>query len=74
MAETIEAMFDGHVFRPIQLVNLKANTQVKMTVGPIPAIGAKPTSFLQTAKKLNIDGPPDWSAKVDDYLYAKEVK
>ena len=27
--------------------------------------GAKPTSFLKTARNMNLDGPPDWSARPD---------
>jgi hypothetical protein len=29
-------------------------------------------SFLQTARSLNLDGPPDWSANVERYLYSDE--
>lgn len=25
-------------------------------------------SFLEVARSLNLDGPPDWSSRVDDYL------
>jgi hypothetical protein len=34
----------------------------------VPAEG-KATSFLRTARALNLEGPPDWSANIDEYLY-----
>ena len=32
---------------------------------------SKPTSFLDTARNMNLDGPPDWSARLDDDLYGE---
>ncbi|HXQ33906.1 MAG TPA: hypothetical protein VN843_07840 [Anaerolineales bacterium] len=26
-------------------------------------------SFLKVARSLNLEGPPDWSSRLDDYLY-----
>lgn len=31
-------------------------------------------SFLRVARTLNIDGPPDWSSHLDDYLYGSNEK
>ena len=28
-----------------------------------------PYSFLKVLEEANLDGPPDWSAHLDDYLY-----
>jgi hypothetical protein len=33
----------------------------------------KPTSFIATALSLRIDGPSDWSSRVDHYLYGNLV-
>ena len=30
---------------------------------------AKPKSFLQVARSLRLQGPADWSSRLDDYLY-----
>ena len=30
---------------------------------------SKPGSFLDTALTLRLEGPPDWSENLDDYLY-----
>jgi hypothetical protein len=30
-------------------------------------------TFLQTARSLALEGEPDWSEKVDEYLYGENV-
>jgi hypothetical protein len=30
---------------------------------------AEPKSFLQVARSLRLQGPADWSSRLDDYLY-----
>ena len=78
MTTTIEATFDGEVFRPTQPVALEPNTPVTLTVETATppksserprAEKGKPYSFLETLKSIRIEGPPDWSANVDKYLY-----
>ena len=71
MMKTIEATFDGTVFRPTEPVLLEPNTRVKITFKTEPT--AKPRSFLDTARNLNLDGPADWSEKVEEYLYGGMV-
>ena len=72
MSTTIEATFDGDVFRPSEPVPLSPNTQVRLTVESMPATTNPPTSFLRTARELGLQGPPDWSANLNEYLYGKE--
>ncbi|MCC6491969.1 MAG: hypothetical protein IT424_02990 [Pirellulales bacterium] len=68
MTTTIVATYDGHIFRPTAPVALSPNTAVKLIVEPLlPA--ATEGSFLRTARQLNLEGPPDWSRRLDDYLY-----
>jgi hypothetical protein len=83
MTTTIDATFDGEVFRPTEPVALEPNTPVKLTVetatSPTPTgetreRQVKPYSFFDVARSLNItDGPPDWSANVDKYLYGEQL-
>jgi hypothetical protein len=68
MATTIEATFDGRVFRPTEPVSLPPNTTVRLTVEPLPV---RPTSFLRTARSLRLEGPPDWASNLDTYLYGE---
>ncbi len=74
MGKTIEATFDGSVFRPTEPVPIEPNTRVWLTVEPALPVAAEPTSFLQTARDLKLDGPPDWSANIDRYLYGEDPR
>ena len=69
MVKTIEAFFDGTVFHPTEAIALAPNTRVRMTIETVLPAESKGASFLRTARALNLDGPPDWSANIDEYLY-----
>jgi len=71
MVQTIEAVFDGEVLRPDRPLSLEANTRVRVTIEPLPAGEHPPRSFLRTARSLNLEGPTDWSANLDHYLYGE---
>jgi hypothetical protein len=68
MRTTLYATFDGEVFRPEGPVDVPPNTRVRITIDSDYA-QERPASFLNTARSLKVDGPPDWSACLDDYLY-----
>jgi len=72
MGQTVEAVFDGTVFRPEKPVKLKPNTHVRITIETSPPGIGKTSSFLKTARGLNLEGPPDWSENLDKYLYGTE--
>jgi predicted DNA-binding antitoxin AbrB/MazE fold protein len=63
---TIDAVFDGRVFRPIQPIKLPPNTRVQIAV---TADERLPVSFLDVAEAIGLEGPPDWSLQLDEYLY-----
>ena len=71
MSRTVEAIFDGEVLRPDEPLDLEPNTRVRVTVEEKLANRPKNRSFLRTARSLNLDGPPDWSERIDDYLYGR---
>jgi predicted DNA-binding antitoxin AbrB/MazE fold protein len=70
MSQTLDAVFDGSVFRPDQPIELEPNTRVRITIEPAPTLAQEPESFLRVAQSLNLDGPPDWSSRLDEYLYS----
>jgi predicted DNA-binding antitoxin AbrB/MazE fold protein len=72
MNKTVEALFDGTVLKPIEQLELEPNTQVWLIIKTTPP--PAPRSFLQTARALNLDGPSDWSANLDDYLYGDKAE
>lgn len=73
MNTTIEAMFDGDVFRPNGPVPLPPNTSVRLTVESMSTTTNPPTSFLQTARQLRLQGPPDWANNFHELGYEWEV-
>lgn len=68
--KSVEAVFDGEVLRPREPVDLDPNTPVRITIEPLQLIPQK--SFLQTAQSLRLEGPSDWSERIDDYLYESD--
>ena len=71
MTLTIDAIYDGQVFRPAKPVDLKPNTPV--TISVIYAAREQPTSFLDIALSLQLDGPSEWSQNLADYLYGEKT-
>ena len=69
----IAAVFDGKVFHPAEPITLPANTRVKIIIETLETDEPETNSFLQTARSLNLEGPSDWSVKLDRYLYGKET-
>lgn len=69
MAKTLEAVYDGQVLRPDEPLELPPDTRVVITIEVADQPARRPASFLQTARSLKLDGPADWSARFDDYLY-----
>ena len=74
MGQTVEAVFDGTVFRPEKPVKLKPNTHVRITIETSPPGIGNTSSFLKTARSLNLEGPADWSENLDKYLYGRNVE
>ena len=71
MTTTLYATFDGEVLKFDEPLPFAPNTRVRVTVEPEPAEPRSPKSFLDTAEALKLDGPSDWSARLDHYLYGE---
>jgi len=69
MTQALHATFDGQVLRPEEAVRLEPNTRVRIIIEAVDPPATKTASFLQTARSLHLDGPRDWSARLEDYLY-----
>ncbi|MDP1796345.1 MAG: hypothetical protein Q8K78_02640 [Planctomycetaceae bacterium] len=65
MSQTLDATFDGVVFRPVQAVELQPDTQVQLIVTVKSTPAEKPKSFLSVARSLELSGPADWSSRLD---------
>lgn len=73
MAITIMATYDGKVFRPDEPLDLEPNARVTLSIETEKPIHIRKQSyaFLKTALAANLQCPPDWSARIDDYLYGR---
>jgi hypothetical protein len=72
VVKTIAAIFDGTAFLPTEPVPLQPNTHVRITIESTQPPADGEVSFLDVARTLNLDGPPDWAANLEEYLYGKE--
>lgn len=64
----LRATWDGKVFRPREPLALPPNTDVMLLVETPRQKTGEPGSFFRFARSLNLDGPPDWSERFDEYL------
>jgi hypothetical protein len=72
MLKTIEAIYDGKVFHPADLLVLEPNTRVRLTIETVPPATEGAGAFLRVARSLNLDGPADWATNLETYLYSGE--
>lgn len=78
MEKILDATFDGEVFRPDEPVDLEPNTKAKIIIDEPkklklvekPKKGkGEPYAFLKYLESVDLDGPPDFSSNLDEYLY-----
>ena len=74
MTKTLHALFDGQGLRPEEPLPFAPNTRVLITIESENANHGSSASFLRTALSLNLEGPSDWSARFDEYLYYDRTK
>lgn len=67
----LNAIYDGKVLQPEGHLNLKPNTRVRVIIEPEERENKEQTSFIDTAINLKLDGPYDWSAKLEECLYGR---
>ncbi len=72
--EAISATYDGKVLRCDTPPQLPPNTRVIIRIEILEEQPKRKRSFLRTARSLNLDGPGDWSARLEYYLYHHQVE
>jgi hypothetical protein len=72
MVTMMTATFDGTVLRLDEPLELAPNTRVRLTIEPDHEPVPAKCSFLQTASALQIQGPPDWSENLEEYLHGEK--
>ncbi|TVP64224.1 MAG: hypothetical protein EA343_05785 [Nodularia sp. (in: Bacteria)] len=74
MMQELEAIFDGTALQLEAPLNLSAGTRVRIIIESVLPNEQKPTkTFLQTAKSLQLQGEPNWSEQIDQYLYGESI-
>jgi len=74
MIQTLDALFDGITLVPEVPLNIKSGTRVRIIIESLsPEVKPTPKSFLQTAKSLNLQGNPDWSTNINQYLSEENI-
>ena len=69
MLQELEAVFDGTALQLKAPLNLAAGTRVRIIIESVlPSEVKPPKTFLKTAQSLELQGEPDWSEKIDQYL------
>ncbi len=75
MSEKLYATFDGEVLRPERPVSFAPNTRLRLTIEEASeAEVPEPSSFLKTARDLELEGPVNWSEQLEEYLYGDASK
>jgi hypothetical protein len=75
MSEKVYATFDGEVLRPERPVSFAPNTRVRVTIEEASETEAPgSSSFLKTARDLELTGPEDWSERLEECLYEDASK
>ena len=71
MRVKLNAIFDGKALLLEEDIDLKPNTMVSVIIESSEPEKKKPLSFLDTARNLELDGPSDWSIRLEEYLYGE---
>jgi hypothetical protein len=69
MMRELDAFFDGKVLHTDLPLDLIPNTKVKIIIELPEMENNKSMSFLDTACSIKLEGPVDFSEKLEDYLY-----
>ena len=72
-SKAVIAVFDGEVLRPEKPLDLPPNSRVRLTLEPGEARSGEWGSSLELARSLKLEGPPDLSENLDDYLYGDKT-
>ena len=69
---TFYAIYDGEALRPDGPLDLKEGARVRVTLDEDVEEGA-PYSSLILLREMKLDGPPDWSERINEYLTGEQT-
>ncbi|HEX8244389.1 MAG TPA: hypothetical protein VF541_12860 [Longimicrobium sp.] len=74
MTHTFRATYDGECLHPAEPLPVPPNTEIVLSYeAPVERKPGPARSFLDVARSSQIEGPSDWSERVDHYLYGGMV-
>jgi hypothetical protein len=73
--QELEAVFDGTDLQLDVPLNLAIGIRVRIIIESVVSNEelTPPKTFLRTAQSLQLQGEPDWSEKIDQYLYGETI-
>jgi hypothetical protein len=73
--QELEAVFDGTDLQLDVPLNLATGIRVRIIIESVVSNEelTPPKTFLRTAQSLQLQGEPDWSEKIDQYLYGETI-
>lgn len=70
MTHTFRATYDGECLHPTEPLPIAPNTEIVLSYeGGGERKPARPGTYMDVALSSRVEGPPDWSERVDHYLY-----
>ena len=69
MTLIVNATYDGKVLKPETPLELEPNTRVRVTIDAEEKPKGEAYAFFRKARTLKLQGPKDWSERLDEYLY-----
>ena len=71
MSQIVYARYDGRVILPEEEIEFPPHARLRLTIEEASDLGPNDYIFLRTAREQNLEGPADWSERVDHYLYGE---
>jgi hypothetical protein len=72
MTHLVHATYDGSSLQLDEPLPLEPNTRVRVSVETDDSTSASSqpeVDFFKIARSMDLGGPPDWSERIDHYLY-----
>jgi hypothetical protein len=71
VSQTVFARFDGRVILPEEDLTFPPNARLRLVIDFAPEPAPGDYIFLRTAREQKLEGPSDWSERIDHYLYGE---
>lgn len=70
MIQSVRAIYEKGVLRPLESLRLKENSEVRVTIEEPESSTSQPTT-VDPFDAVRFDGPPDLAERFDDYRFGR---